>query len=344
MFESARVKLTFFYLAILLGFSLLLTVGFRVFTHWEITKANDVQRGAVHDIGQLFYGQNDDTAPPPGMTPDRTFARIQTAQDRETQGRLNREMVLLNVGVLVFGGALSYWYAGRTLRPIQQAHEKQRRFTADASHELRTPLASMRLENEVFLRQKTFTEHDAREQLASNLEEVDRLERLTTSLLELNRYESTTLTRKKLAVRTIVDEAIKRATPMAETHGMSFTVQVTKANVEGDFESLVQLLCIFFENARKYGPEKGVVEVTGKKAGGYVLTVRDHGPGIAAEDLPHIFERMYRGDKARTTQATGGHGIGLSLAQQIAEANGVTVSAHNHPDGGAVFSITFPAG
>jgi signal transduction histidine kinase len=338
MFESARLKLTLFYLAILLAFSLLLTWGLRALVQIEFKRINEAQRGAVHDIGLEYFGP---TLP---RQSDRDFAQVQTSQQHLTQVRLNQETAILNLGVLVVGGALSYWYAGRTLKPIQEAHERQKRFTADASHELRTPLASMRLENEVFLRQPDFNEAEARSQITSNLEEVARLEGLTARLLDLNNYENVQLKPQKLDTRALVNEAIERFQAAAPESGVSFRNGAAKATALGDRESLLQLIGILLDNAVKYGPPKGKVEILGELRGdAYALAVRDHGGGIAEADLPHIFERMYRGDKARS-HAVSGYGIGLSLAKQIAEANGATLEASNHPKGGAVFTLTLPKG
>jgi signal transduction histidine kinase len=257
--------------------------------------------------------------------------------------RLTRDFVILAVVLLAGGAFASYWYAGRTLRPIEEVHEQQKRFTADASHELRTPLASMKLENEVFLRQKQFTEAEARELITSNLEEVDRLGRLASNLLSLSQYEQGVTAKTTVRVDVVVKEAVARAkqrlVPGAKPR---FTVKLAPASVLVDRESLIELLTILLDNAAKYGPKDGEIVVAGeKRASGYVLAVRDRGPGIAEADLPHVFERMYRGDKARSSKV-GGHGIGLSLAKQIADANGATIEASNHPEGGALFVLTLP--
>ncbi len=341
MFESARLKLTLFYLAALLAFSLVLTFGLRAFVQAEFNRANDAQRGAVQQLGQQYWTRRSfqgDDMPPPAQN----FARLQDEQAADTQTRLTHEFMLLNLAVFVVGAFVSYWYAGRTLKPIQEAHEQQKRFTSDASHELRTPLASMRLENEIFLRQKAFSDQEVRDQIGSNLEEVLRLERLTTSLLDLSRYETTKLKFKKLPVQDIATEALANAAKAPAAAEVQFINSAAKASVLGDKDSLTQLITILLDNAVKYGPKDGIVEVAGAVHGGeYTLAVRDHGKGIAEADLPRVFERMYRGDKARSNSVPG-HGIGLSLAQQIAAANNATLTAANHPKGGAVFSLTLP--
>lgn len=333
MFRSARVKLTLFYLATLFMFSLALTWGLRALAQNELMRQGNAQRGAFHNIGQEYF----DPDYQPG-NPEQDFARAEDTTREQTQTRLTRETILLNAATLVVGAAVSYWYAGRTLHPIEEAHEKQKRFTSDASHELRTPLASMRLENEVFLRQRHFSEPEAREQIESNLEEVDRLQRLAINLLDLSRYEGAVLTRKPLDVEMVVDAAIKQA----EKGGMTvkFVKNVTPQKVLGDRDSLLELLAILIDNALKYGPPKGTIYIGGVQHGhDYRLAVRDEGKGVAAKDMPHIFERLYRADTARSSTISG-HGIGLSLAQEIAMANGGRLSAANHPEGGAIFTLT----
>jgi two-component system sensor histidine kinase CiaH len=340
MFESARVKLTLFYLGVLVGFSILLTWSFRVYVSSEFNHANDVQRGAFHRIGQLYFNNPtsiDDLAPP---SPDQNFAAVQKAQAQRTQDKLTKDAVWLNVGVIALGAVVSYWYAGRTLKPIEEAHERQKRFTSDASHELRTPLATMRLENEIFLRQDNFSDQEVREQIGSNLEEVARLERLTTSLLDLNRYATAPLQHQKLAVQDLVTDAIGHTERIEAAKNITFKNTTTKGVILGDKESLEQLLGIILDNAVKYGPATGKIEISSKETDmQYTIIVRDHGKGIPEVDLPHIFERMYRGDTARSNTIAG-HGIGLSLAEQIATANDASIAASNHPKGGAIFQIT----
>lgn len=337
LFHSARLKLTVFYFAVLLVFCLLLTFGVRAFTNHELSRSDEARSGAVYKIFDRFHNPELGTQPLPS---GQFFANTEQRQSDVTRDRLNHDFLLIDIGLLAIGALLSYWYAGRTLKPIEEAHESQKRFTADASHELRTPLASMQLENEVFLRQKHFTEADARELIASNLEEVARLERLATSLLALNQYEHAIVARQPVGVIELVDEALDRIKLNKAAAGVRFTVQAAPATVHGDRESLVELLVILLENACKYGPKNGEVTILGSAQDGhYTLQVRDHGPGIAETDLPRIFERMYRGDKARSSKISG-YGIGLSLARQIAEANHARLEAANHTDGGAVFTLT----
>jgi two-component system sensor histidine kinase CiaH len=336
LFHSARLKLTTFYFATLLVFCLLLTFGVRGFTNYELRRGDDAQRGAVHTLIEHMYDPGPQQQPPG----DRYFANAQQRQSNVTREDLNRDFFGIDLVLLIAGAFLSYWYAGRTLKPIEEAHEAQKRFTSDASHELRTPLASMRLENEVFLRQKGFKESEARDLIGSNLEEVARLERLATNLLALNQYEHSEVTKRQVAIADVVHDAVERSKRSTAAAGARFTVTVADADVMIERESITELITILLDNALKYGPKGGAVVVLGiAEENNYVLAVRDHGTGIAEEDLPHIFDRMYRGDKARSSKISG-HGIGLSLARQITRVNGAKLTAANHPDGGAVFTLT----
>jgi two-component system OmpR family sensor kinase len=242
----------------------------------------------------------------------------------------------------VIGGVLAYWFAGRALAPIETAHRAQARFAADASHELRTPLTNLKLENEVFLRQKHFSEPEARELINSNLEEVQRLEDLSANLLALTQYGSTPLKFTTFEVRQIVDGALKHVSKLAEAKQVVIKNEVAEHTVTGHHDSLEQLLAILLDNAIKYGPEKGTVTIGGRAEDShYLLWVQDQGPGVSAHDLPHIFDRLYRGDKARSSKV-GGYGLGLSLAKAIATANNADIRAENTPHAGACLIVRIP--
>jgi len=337
MFHSARLKLTGFYLAILLCFSLALTIGVRVLAWHEYKNSSDAQRNAVRVLERNSFGVPEEYILPP--KPMNDFTNVQQDEDSLVSQHLNRDLAILNLAALVVGGLLSYWYAGRTLKPIFEAHDAQKRFAADASHELRTPLANMQLENEVFLRQKSFTEGEARELIASNLEEVQRLESLAGNLLSLTQYENTALTLTAVPVVGLIEDVVAHNAKALKGRNVHVEQTVAAANVLGHRESLERLISIVIDNAIKYGPEKGTIFVNGKKTSGrYVLSIRDEGPGVAAADLPYIFDRLYRGDKARSTKADG-YGLGLALAKQIAIANQADITAGNATPHGAVFTI-----
>jgi two-component system, OmpR family, sensor histidine kinase CiaH len=335
LFRSARWKLTLFYLGIIVLFNLVVTLSVRVYAEREFQRSNNAQRDEVRDWAIHFFEL-------PGRRSDVVIADIQQVQSEIVREHLNQGLLVINLFAFAVGGILSYWFAGRTLKPIEEAHETQARFTADASHELRTPLANMRLENEVFLRQKVFTEQEARDQIASNLEEVQRLERLSNNLLALHQYGQTALSRSPTGVKQMVSEALSSIQAAADARNVTIDTELAPAKVLVHRESMVQLMDILLDNALKYGAVGGVITIIGeKRSTGYILAVKDKGPGLAAHDLPYLFDRLYRGDKARSAKV-GGYGLGLALAKEIAQANEATIIASNNPEGGARFEVQLP--
>ena len=337
MFNSARLQLTLFYLATLLVFSLTLTGGIRMFAEYELNVSFEAQQGEFHTLARS------------GLSllvphPEDDFLDAQNYYAQLARRHLNQDLIILNVAALVLGGLISYWFAGRTLKPIAAAHEAQARFVADASHELRTPLANMRAENEVFLRAKHATPAETRELVQSNLEEIQRLEHLSRDLLALSQYGQVDLPMTAVTVSSAVKEALSQVDQLLKDHTVQVQQQLADktAAVRAHRESLVRLLVIILDNACKYGKPHGTIYVAGAQHGTYyVLTIRDEGSGIAEKDLPHIFDRLYRGDPARANIVSG-YGLGLSLAREIVQAHKGSIKAYNAPQGGAVFSIQLP--
>jgi len=334
MFRSARLKLTLFYLAALLVFSLASTNIVRLLAENQFDQSDAAQRGEVEHLFSHGFA----IRLPLGNNMFQ-YNSVQQTQNGLAKQQLARELIWTNIGALVLGGIFSYWFAGRTLHPIEEAHKAQARFASDASHELRTPLTNMKVENEVFLRQRHFSENEARDLIGSNLEEVERLENLSTSLLDLTRYNQVPLDLKALAIGQLVDEAVTRAQKHAKARKVTITKNLPDARIEGHYDSMLQLVGIILDNAIKYGPERGVVAIQGNREGAnYVVSVTDQGSGIAPADLPHIFDRLYRGDKARSSKVSG-YGLGLALAREIAEANHITITVRNNKGGGARFAL-----
>jgi two-component system sensor histidine kinase CiaH len=333
IFHSARLKLTGFYLAVILVFSLALTIGVRSLAEHEFDRSGGAERGVVRNL--LF---DIDSAPPQ----PNTFNRFQNSQAALVRHHLDEDVIIINVIALVVGGILSYWYAGRALKPIEDAHAVQARFASDASHELRTPLTNLKIENEIFLRQKSFSQGDARKLISSNLEEVERLENLAGSLLALTEYENVQLELAPLDIQSSVESALEHVAKPASAKKIKFTTNLSAEKVLGHNDSLMQLIGIVLDNAIKYSKAGGEVFIDGISVGQqYHLSIRDNGSGITEDDLPHIFERLYRGDKSRGHK-TKGYGLGLALGRQIARANDAQITARNYPSGGAQFVISLP--
>jgi signal transduction histidine kinase len=332
IFYSARLKLTGFYFITILVFSLTLTSGVRYLAQHDFDHSGAEQNGAIH---RLIYGLY--SAPP---NTGNGFNQFESNQSAIVHHDLTMDVILINIIVAVIGGVLSYWFAGRTLKPIEEAHRAQARFASDASHELRTPLANLKVENEVFLKQNNFSEKEARELIESNLEEVQRLSNLASNLLALTQYENASLSLSTFSATDLVDEALKQIGKSASDKKIKIDQHIARRNINGNFDSLVQLLSIILDNAVKYSPKNKTIYIDGQYSNAqYNLSVRDEGEGIHVEDMPYIFDRLYRGDKSRTGN-TGGYGLGLALGKEIARANNAKLSVRNYPGGGAQFVVS----
>src|SRR5581483_1350421 len=204
-------------------------------------------------------------------------------------------LVLINLAILIAAGVAGYFLAGRTLKPIQLMVDEQNRFISDASHELRTPLTSLKSEIEVYLRDKKLTLADAKNLLQSNLEEVNKLQYLSDNLSKLTRHQFTDQNAVVLiSFGTIVDEAIRKVAPMAKKKQIRIEKQVKDLNLEGEPQSLTELLVILLDNAIKYSPPNTLITLKSHKTDRFVqIQVKDLGIGIPKEDLPHIFDRFY---------------------------------------------------
>jgi heavy metal sensor kinase len=227
---------------------------------------------------------------------------------------------------------------------LDDAFRRQRQFTADASHELRTPLTAIKGQVEVALNRPRNA--DAyREVLQTVNEEVDRLIRLVGSLLTLARADvgQIPIVAEAVTLPELVGSATEQVQPAAQQQNIELIVTRSPAmTLQADEDLLLQLLLNLLDNAIKYTPAGGRVTVGWTANGRQVeLWVRDTGTGIASEHLPHIFDRFYRADKARS-RAEGGAGLGLSICRWIAEAHGGSISVESTPGQGSTFTIRLP--
>ncbi len=332
MFKSARIKLTFFYTVAIVILCLVLTLGTRALAQKVFDNTAAMQQGGVRNLVRREIGLPIST---------NGFNDLHQKQDDLITHQLNEYIIYINVVAIILGGIGSYWFAGRTLKPIEEAHEAQARFASDASHELRTPLTVMKTENEVFLRQKQFTDAEARQQINSNLEEIQHLEQLTANLLSMANYEKgERLELKNIKTSAVSKLAMSQITKMNPKSVKRIDVEVQDTKIYGHSDSLAQALTLFLDNAIKYSPERKRIKLIGKADEHfYKFIIEDKGPGIKVEDMAQIFDRLYRGDinRSKTVQ---GHGLGLSLAKEIANANQAGLSVENMSEGGARFTIT----
>ena len=269
---------------------------------------------------------------------DPQHIQVELAPARQ---RLILDFVYFNLFVLIAGTGLSYWLAKRTIRPIEQALEAQTRFTADASHELRTPLSVMQTGIETLRRDPKTSKQDALRLLDSNLEEVSKLRSLAEGLLQLARSDGKPLSLQPVAAGDIASDAIVRVSGAAKSKHITVVNDVVDANILCDKGSLTELLVILLDNAIKYSEPNSLVTLAARKTARLVeLAVTDRGRGIAEKDVTYIFDRFFRADKSRTNADVEGHGLGLSIAKQIAEAHKTKITVLSTLGKGTTFFVS----
>ncbi len=229
------------------------------------------------------------------------------------------------------------------LTRLATSFQRQRRFTADASHELRTPLSILRGEVDVAL-EKPRSPAIYVETLHSIQAEVERMSRLVSDLLVLSRRDNDQLVLQKASVD--ISELLRNLTAQVseqnEAEGMSFTSDLpARLLLCADLDRLIQLFLNLLDNVMAHAPGSQV-SITASGSGNWVhVQVADTGPGIPPEHLPHIFERFYRVDPARS-RARGGSGLGLAIAKEIALAHGGDIDVSSPAGGGTVFVVNLP--
>jgi two-component system sensor histidine kinase MprB len=224
----------------------------------------------------------------------------------------------------------------RLLGALERSQDAQRQLVLDASHELRTPLTSLRTNLEVIRRIDELSPEDREILVDDVLTQLGELTSLVGDLAELARGDQVEHARTVLRF----DRVVQDAAAVAVTHGRGRGIEVRTTTsptwVEARGDRLARAVGNLLDNALKWSPQGGTVEVTCADG---AVTVRDHGPGIDADDLPHIFDRFYRSAGAR---ALPGSGLGLAIVAQVVESEGGSVAADNAQGGGARFRLTLP--
>ncbi len=219
---------------------------------------------------------------------------------------------------------------------LEASSRAQRQLVADASHELRTPVASLRTNVEVLQLAGDFSDGQRASLLADVVEQTDELTALVGDLIELARGDEPTTDIEDLDLAGIVRDALLRARRHAPA--TTFVEQLEPWPINGSRERLSRAVNNLLDNAAKFSPPGAKVEV---QLRGGDLRVRDHGPGVPPDELPHIFDRFYR---ARNAASHHGSGLGLAIVKQVADAHGARISARSADDGGLVVHLSFGDG
>lgn len=343
MFGRARLKLTGWYLLIIMLISISFSAVIYQFSTSEINRAIRMekmrQQGMTSYPAKKFIIQFDEP-----MTQGVLISPPSPEVLQEAKERILFVLIAINLGILVLSGMAGYLLAGLTLRPIKDMVDEQNRFITDASHELRTPLTSLKSEIEVNLRDKKLTLPEAKKILESNLEEVNNLQYLSDNLIKLAQtHRPNGIKFEKVSVVSISQEAIKKVQKMADKKNIQINTNLNDLFLTADKQSIKELLVIFLDNAIKYSPNESEINLYAKKSGNNALIeIKDHGIGIDQNDIPFLFERFYRSDKARTKKDAEGFGLGLSIAKDIVEKHSGSIEVKSKPNSGTAFIIKLP--
>ncbi len=326
MFEKTTLKLTAWYLIIIMLISLLFSA--------LVYQASTME---VHSRLKGFQKY----APAQVKTFGEGWSSYSQAQADEAAHNIMINLVYVNLAILVAGGIASYQMARRTLRPLKEAHESEMRFVSDASHELRTPLTAMKTELEVALRDPNISSNELRELLESNLEEVDKLTQLSQSLLTLSRLDSQDMSYEKIDIKQIVADIVARY----DKSSRRIEVEQPKSSLHiyAHTTSLEQLVTILIDNALKYSPDDSTINIHLQSSIGRVkLTIANAGEGITPADLPYIFDRFYRADNSRSNSGNS-FGLGLSIAKTIVKRHQGEINATSQPGKLTTFCVSLPS-
>lgn len=306
MFKEARIKLTLWYLVIVMSISLFFSGVIYLGINNELKRIESFQKVRI----QRVEGDIDAIA--------------------EARLRIIATLGFINLFILLVAGLGGYFLAGETLQPIAKMVDEQKEFVGNASHELRTPLTVLKTEIEVALRDTKLNLTNAKDLLKSNLEDVNRMQKLSNYLLKLHKYENKDagLVMKKVDLKEVVSKAIEMV------GNKNIKTDLRKSIVVGDEDSLVEMVTILIDNANKYGSITKGAEVRTKNGGR--IEIQDFGVGISKEELPHIFGRFYRSDKSRNKE---GYGLGLSIAKSIVDIHKGKIEVVSKEGAGSTFRV-----
>jgi heavy metal sensor kinase len=267
----------------------------------------------------------------------RPLARMQATAAEISSQDLSRRL-----GVAAGGDEVSQLAAtfDAMLDRLEASFVRERRFVADASHELRTPLAALQAIVSV-TRERPRSAGEYEQALDDVDGETARLRTLVENLLELARGDAERLAeREPIDVSGLLRDVCASLEVLTDDKGLTLTCEVEDGlAVEGDGDALVRLFVNVVDNAIKYTDEGYVGVAAAAADGGIAVTVRDSGRGVPAEQLPHLFERFYRGDASRSAE---GSGLGLAIARLIAEAHGGAITIDSTEGEGTTVSVTLP--
>lgn len=323
-FQKARIILSLWYIGVLLS----------ILVFFSISLYTSQSRNFTRIVLERDFSSH--------IPRKLTISEILDIKEQIEELRISfiKNMVLLDTIIIVIGGGLSYFLAGKTLFPIKNVLEKQKEFIADASHELRTPISALRTASEVTLRKKNALKEDYKNILVQILDESKRMGNIVEDLLTLSRFDiENSLTKKECRLDEIVKEVIGELNPLIINKKLNLkNVTYGKTTILADKNKVKQLVLILLDNAIKYTKEEGTIFIKVKSKPKSTLSILDTGIGISEKDKNLIFERFYQVDKSRSDK---GSGLGLSIAKKIADSHKAKITLESNLNKGSKFEVIF---
>jgi OmpR-family two-component system manganese-sensing sensor histidine kinase len=318
LFKTARLKLTAFYIIM----SALILCVFSFILYFSLAK----------NLREDLAGEV-------------SVSKIQRQAVESTLDNTKNTIVVIDIGILVLVSFAAYVSSGKTLKPIEQALEAQKQFSADASHEFRTPLSIIKHDIEIALKNSRLDDKETRIMLQSNLEEVNHMSTIVDQLLKLSRSDSGVVKKNHFLVDLsgLVKMLVEKMQKLAKYKNIELSLaKVESGWVIGDSAAIEEVVGNLLQNALDYTPPGGKVYVSIKSAKKHMeIVIKDTGIGIEAKDLPHLFKRFYKADNARTLRSNSS-GLGLSIAYDIVKQHKGTIVINSVPAEGTTVTVSLP--
>ena len=276
------------------------------------------------------------------------YARVSesTAELNATLRRFDRGLgggIALALGLSALGGL---WLTRQAMQPIEQSFDRLQRFTADASHELRSPLMAIRANAEVALKYPEAIRAGDRDKFKAIQSAAIQITALTEDLLLLARLDQTkTVQMEAIALASLIEPLLLLYQAQADAKQLQLTANIHDAGalVKGDRSQLNRLLTNLLDNALRYTPKRGQIQIQTEVIGDRIqIQVKDNGIGLTTEQQSQVFERFWQADQARTYQSKGA-GLGLAIAEAIAHSHNGSLSVTSQPNQGTCFTLKLPA-
>jgi len=336
MFQSAKLKLTAWYLLIIMS----VTISFSAFVYFGVKnaaqRALEVQSVRIERHFMNFKLN--------GIV-ERPFPRF----DEDALNEISRKtliiLAVINAVILIGAGTLGYLLAGYTLKPIELMITKQKRFISDAAHELKTPLTAMKTDLEVSLRNKDLNINDAKKSMVSAVEEIDKLYYFSNKLLKQSKYQNgfTNEKMEKTDLDKLLINVISKMEKLSEEKHIRIISKLLQVKINAHKESLEQVFINLIENAIKFSKPEQNIKVNLYTSEEYAkIEILDYGIGIGDNDLPYIFEPFYQADKSRSKEIHKGYGLGLAISKEIVEKYGGTIEVQSKINEETKFTIKLP--